>query len=78
MQVFTKRRDARKAMNTEKKCLMCEHWKPRENPPMAKHRMARCALGPVWTFLPPKQTCERHKPVAEDVAAARVAWAKGA
>lgn len=45
---------------------------------MAKHRMARCALGPAWAFLPPNQTCAKHKPVAEDAAAVRVAWAKGA
>lgn len=44
---------------------------------MAKHRMARCALGPAWKFLPPSQGCAKHKPVSADIAAARVVWVKG-
>lgn len=56
----------------------CENWKPKQNPAMAKLRFARCALGPPWAFLPPLQTCDRHKPVAADVAEARRKWkAKG-
>ena len=57
-------------------CLTCSHWKPKDNEAMAKHRFARCELGPRWEFLPPLQTCERHKAVAPDVAAVRVAWAE--
>jgi hypothetical protein len=62
----------------ENECLTCENWQPRLNKEMAKHRMARCALDPAWSFLPPKQTCAKHKPAAADVVDARVAWVKGA
>lgn len=59
-------------------CAMCIHWKPRENKEMARSHFARCALGPAWSFLPPQQTCGRHKPLAADAAAVRLAWlAKG-
>ena len=58
----------------EKSCLTCEKWQPRKNPAMAKHRMARCELKPAWQFFPPQHSCQRHKPVADDIAAARIAW----
>lgn len=65
-------------------CLTCQNWMLKRKGDtddiraMSRMGLARCELGPRWAFLPPKQTCEKHKPVALDVAAQRVAWdAKG-
>lgn len=55
-------------------CSTCLHWSPKQSGQMAKHRMAICLKGPRYVFLPPQQTCGKHQPVAEDVAAARVLW----
>jgi len=41
---------------------------------MAAHRLAICALGEKWTFLPPRATCEKHKPLPVEQSAARVTW----
>lgn len=65
-------------MEGQKSCANCENWKLRDNKLMAKQHFARCALGPAWQFRPPKQTCGRHKPLAADAVAVRLAWlAKG-
>lgn len=64
-------------------CLTCTHWMLKKSSDkdikkMARMGFARCALGPPWAYLPPLQTCDKHKPVAADVAAARIEWnAKG-
>lgn len=65
----------------EASCVTCQNWMIKTKgdkddiKTMSRAGFARCELGPRWEFLPPMQTCERHKPVAADVAAVRVAWA---
>jgi hypothetical protein len=41
---------------------------------MAKVKMAICALGPRWTFLPPHRTCDRHAPASAEICEARAKW----
>ena len=53
-------------------CGLCVHWQPRKNKEMAAHRMASCAHGPKWEFLPPHATCGRFVQMTDT--AARVAW----
>lgn len=57
-------------------CKTCTHWSPKKAGAMAKHRMAPCALGKPWTYFGPNHECQKHKPSAEDVAAARIVWLK--
>lgn len=63
-------------MSNNTTCLTCQHWLLRESGDLAKHRFAKCAHGPIWRFLAPSAACSKHKPVAADKAAARVAWMK--
>ena len=43
---------------------------------MARHFMARCDLGPSWTFYPQTHACPRHKPLEADKLPARMQWLK--
>jgi hypothetical protein len=63
------------AMGNERTCATCKHWQPgKTSEEMRKLLLARCRLGPAWTFLPPLSTCERHVPAGEKAIAARAAW----
>ena len=55
-------------------CQSCIHWSPKKSGPMAKQGFALCAIGPVWKYLAPQHTCQKHKPAEESVVSARVAW----
>lgn len=41
---------------------------------MARHKLAVCERAASWRFFPPQSTCEKHSPVAPDVAQARAKW----
>ena len=55
-------------------CVSCTHWSPQQAKDMARHRMAPCALGPLWTYYGDSHICEKHKQAEEKVVAARVVW----
>lgn len=59
-------------MSTGPSCLTCERWKPKSSPAMARVGFARCELRPAWEFLPPKQVCDRHKPLTGEALAQRM------
>lgn len=47
-------------------CLTCTHWQPQKSGDMAKYRLALCALGSIYSYLPPSHTCGQFKEL-EDV-----------
>lgn len=55
-------------------CSRCSHWNPRKSGGMAKHRLAVCDKGPIWTYLPPQHTCRKFHEADADVVARRAAW----
>ena len=55
-------------------CLTCTHWSLRRAGGMARHGYGACAAGPAWQHLAPQHACAKHKPAAESVTQARVAW----
>ena len=55
-------------------CQTCAHWSPRRAGDMARHGYGVCAAGPAWQHLAPQHACAKHKPAAESVTQARVAW----
>lgn len=58
-------------------CSICRHWALRDNREMARHRFARCGLGPAWMFWPPRHSCRRHAPLDQAAAETRLAWLGG-
>lgn len=55
-------------------CSTCHHWSPKNSGAMAKHHMAVCNLGPLYTYMPPKGKCNEHKPAPADVVSKRIEW----
>ena len=61
-------------------CLTCQNWMLKRKGDtddirvMSRMGLARCELGPRWTFYPPLHQCPKQTPVALAVAAVRVAW----
>lgn len=55
-------------------CSRCTHWNPRKSGGMARHRMAVCDKGPLWTYLPPHHKCAMFSEAEAKVIAARATW----
>ena len=56
-------------------CLTCKHWDARKTKPEIRRlHLARCALGPVWEYLPPQGVCPKYLEVGAEVKAKRLEW----
>lgn len=55
-------------------CSCCRFWNLKKTPAMAKHHMAVCDKGALWTYMPPGGTCKDHKPAAAEVVESRIKW----
>jgi hypothetical protein len=42
-------------------CGNCTHWQFQAIRDMGKQGFGVCALGPKWEWLPPTQSCAKHK-----------------
>jgi hypothetical protein len=56
-------------------CLTCANWDAkRTRPEVRKLRLAVCAVGPMWEYLPPHATCKRFTPATPEIQSARLKW----
>lgn len=56
-------------------CLTCVHWDARKTKPEIRRlHLARCALGPVWEYLPMQASCSSFAKVGPEMERARMEW----